>query len=908
MSLLNRSGIRRSGDEYQDLFGLEVAIDWLEHPERYEWIRFEADDFAGSLDDVTALRCDDAFLARQIKWTSNTGENTLSWDWLLDKDPNKPRQKCLLEKWSSSLSSLSQRHTCHEASVCTNREIDSAFAACLDESGRVDLSIVPDDTRDLISAYFESAENMSDFFSAFQFFANHPSYSAKREALFKRFSALVGDEYGFNSLLEKIREWGKLKDKHITFIELRNAAQWNVLDDLFQGFRIPENYVLPDDNFHDFFKARIIEEKRPVSMLRGSPGLGKSTYLSYLKGDLEKQNVPVIRHHYFLSQDDTSGDRYSWSIVSQSLMSQIQKHYSDNLGDLANENPDPNNVRKWIERCGSSSRDTNNPFVIIIDGLDHVYRDRGTSDPLLGIVDHLLPVPDNVVLILATRDVDRSYFPNSILDAVPTDLWVELPFMNLVAVRRWTELNASLIGVSENEHNAEYRLDLIAESLFEKSNGYPLHVTYTLQTLLDTEQPVNDTTISSLPACPNNDIKQYYKNLMRTLDESGLIMIHILCACGFKWPLGALSECLSGERYGTIAEISQIESKVRHLLRRDLMGLSVYHVSLQEYVCSLPEHGRAVQQAYTFIIDWLENCAPELWRWSYLWITQHKSGDSTPIIDGPTEEWLSDALLKGYPLYQIEEILQFAAWAALDNDNLVRTLQLNLMSDYARSAHEYQTNGLERLLFCQLQFGWSDISLHKRLLSEPHELSDKELTMCAEAYSELGQVENVELFKDFFEKEYINNPSSDSNRSINDQWSSSCYLDIIGSLKLQDAERLLNWTRRYDGDGKDLTTHLYRLVSLNATESLQNIAKFDLRSEEARVTARALLKLAWSQSINISSWQLCRSICRTPLMQVRYFLEGAPVSAAPTPLPDGKAFSKSRTELYGEQPELVARV
>ncbi|MEZ5573119.1 MAG: hypothetical protein R3E64_13985 [Halioglobus sp.] len=282
------------------------------------------------------------------------------------------------------------------------------------------------------------------------------------------------------------------------------------------------------------------------------------------------------------------------------------------------------------------------------------------------------------------------------------------------------------------------------------------------------------------------------------------------------------------------------------------------------------------------------------------------SGDSTPLIDGPNEIWLSEALLRGYPLYQIVEILQRAAWAALDNNNLVRTLQLNLMCDYAHSANEYQTNGLDRLLYCQLQFDWSDPSLQARLLSEPHELSDKELAMCAEAFSEVGEIEKVQLFKNFFEKEYINKHSPDSIRAHSDQWSSSCYLDIVASLKLEDADRLLNWTRRHDRDGKDFSTHLYRLVSLTATKSLQNIAKFDLQPKEARIAARALLKLAWYQSISISSWQLCESICMTPLMQIRSFVEGNRVSVTHTPTPDCTVFSKSRTELYGEQPELVA--
>lgn len=80
MAEFNRSGIRRSGDDYQDLFALDIIIDWLEHPDRYQWIRLEAGDFAGSLDDVTALRSDGSFIARQIKWTSDTDVHHVSWN------------------------------------------------------------------------------------------------------------------------------------------------------------------------------------------------------------------------------------------------------------------------------------------------------------------------------------------------------------------------------------------------------------------------------------------------------------------------------------------------------------------------------------------------------------------------------------------------------------------------------------------------------------------------------------------------------------------------------------------------------------------------------------------------------------------------------------------------------------
>jgi len=904
MSSLNRSGIRRSGDDYQDLFALEIALDWLEHPSRYKWIRLEAEDFAGSLDDVTALKSDDKFVARQIKWTSSAEENTLSWDWLLKTNPRKPRQKSLLKKWSESFFDLQQNHKCEEAAVYTNRKIQADFALLLDEYGRVTVAKFANDIKKEISTQFDSEEKLGEFFTAFQFKADHPDYNVKREALFRRFCALGGNQKGFHNLLKNIREWGKTKDNLLTMEDLRQAAQWTVLEGIHQGFHVPDAYGLPDDDFHQSFKQRLLQRKEPLTILNGAPGVGKSTYLSYLKKELEGEGFPIVRHHYYLSQDDTTGDRYSWSIVSQSLMSQIKESYGSVLGDLAHRNPDPKNIRDWLEQCGAAYKDESKPFVIIIDGLDHVYRDRGTTDPLLGIVDNLLPAPDNVVLILATRDVDDAHFPRQLLDIAPKNTWIDLPFMNKSAVRRWVEFHAKQIGVSEDAQQREYRLDTISEALFQKSNGYPLHLTYTLQALLDTGQAVHETNISTLPVCPDNDIRQYYDTLMRSLDESGKIMLHILCACGFKWPDGALSECLS-PNYGTIPDIKTTENNIHHLLRLDRMGLSVYHVSLEEYVCSLPDHDAVVKLAYPLVIVWLENKAPELWCWSYLWIIHHKNGDPEPLINGPTEEWLADAFLKGYPRYQIEDILERAAWAALDNGNLVRTLQLRLMGDYTRSADDYQTQGLERLLFCQLWESWSDPSLKTRLLSEPDVLSDEELALCAETFSQMDQIENVRVFKDYFESEFFVQKPSGPFGLEHERWNDIHYLDIIASLKHEDANKLLVWVRQYDEDRKDYTKHLQRLVSLPARTALQNIGQSDLEPKEAWFAARSLHHFASRQSVRMSSWELCAEIKKTLLMQARFYIERNNVEIPYFFMPDTEVFNQSHREISGLQPEIT---
>src|SRR5690242_8404765 len=86
-SILTRSGARRLGDNYQDLIGIDILLEWLEHADRYKWVRLEADD-AGSLDDVTACTKDNSLVLKQVKFSTHPEavEDPYSWKILLYRE------------------------------------------------------------------------------------------------------------------------------------------------------------------------------------------------------------------------------------------------------------------------------------------------------------------------------------------------------------------------------------------------------------------------------------------------------------------------------------------------------------------------------------------------------------------------------------------------------------------------------------------------------------------------------------------------------------------------------------------------------------------------------------------------------------------------------------------------------
>jgi hypothetical protein len=89
-----RSGTRRLGDDYQDLIACELFVDWLEHSDRYQWIRVEADE-AKFLDDVVVMRGDVRVEVKQVKVsiTPEGVEDPFSWEKLLVQSETKSETK-----------------------------------------------------------------------------------------------------------------------------------------------------------------------------------------------------------------------------------------------------------------------------------------------------------------------------------------------------------------------------------------------------------------------------------------------------------------------------------------------------------------------------------------------------------------------------------------------------------------------------------------------------------------------------------------------------------------------------------------------------------------------------------------------------------------------------------------------
>lgn len=663
---LKMSGIARSGFEYQDLVGIEVLLEFYRDPNLFHWVELESDDKrTGKLDDVVAARRDNSFELLQVKYTHDPSKYWLNWDWLLTR---RGRGSSLLQKWSGALSAVRSLGNIHSAKLRTNRKPDEEFAELLIGS-RVDFDRIPATRLKVIAKELGGDAAARFFFSQFEFSHSELLIDDLEAKLKATIIPTDTDNTGWLLLREQARKWavkkqypepdGKVRHEHLVQLITKRRPK-----PIPQNFDIPALYKVPTTTFHSDFLARITSGPRPISILWGTPGRGKSTYLSYLIDLLRKQGIPTIRHHYFLSLDDSSTDRISFTEICSSLMDQMAGHYPD---AIRGQEDSPNQLRKWLESCANHFAKDGKRFFVVIDGLDHVWREQRNISQMEHLFNYVLPCPPNVCLLVGTQRVTADQLPFRLIQNVEEQDWIEVPPMDQSAVHAWLDgqKNAGRLILRDVPHyGGVSEFAEVAHAFFEISQGNPLHLIYSFEALVRRGVVMTADEVMLLPSCPEGDIRKYYVGLWTRLPTSAKKVLHLIAGSDFFWPTDGLRECAGAP------------DEVDHLLEYRRTGVFPFHGSILAYARDQSDHLSTFNALLPAVVRWLERSAPEYWRWAWLWIIRARLGDSTDLLSNTSRQWVVNSLADGWPAEQIINILSHAEKQAFEHNDYNKTIEL----------------------------------------------------------------------------------------------------------------------------------------------------------------------------------------------------------------------------------------
>jgi NACHT domain len=681
--LLKRAAITRIGFEYQDLIGIEVLINFFRDPGLYQWVELESEDReVGSLDDVVAARKDGSFDYVQVKFTADPNKYALDWDWLLER---KVHGTSRLRKWATSLSKLVTSGAVHIAELRTNRRPDAEFASALDQN-RIQLSRLSAERRKAVQMELGGSEEAKAFFKAFIFrHSETPDVDGLERRLKSKIIPADTTIEGWQLLRVQVRRWATQKNqpepdgriRHSHLVQFITKKQPRPIP---QNFIVPSVYAIPNLKFHERFLKRTTNGRSSISVLWGTPGRGKSTYLSFLVRALTKERLPVIRHHYFLSLDDTTSDRISFSDVAQSLMSQMAARCSE---AIKGQEETPNYLRRWIKACGDFYAKKGKKFYVVIDGLDHVWREQLNTDQMNHLFNYLLPCPKNVVLLVGTQRVADEQLPSRLLRHARPSSWIEIPPMDERAVDEWIrgQYRARRLPLGKQYLNKDDRkdeLDKTSGAFFKISRGNPLHLIYSFEALIRRGAPVVTDEIELLPRCPDGDIRRYYRSLWGRLQPQGRQVLHLIAGAEFRWPPEGLRQC-----GGSIDEVD-------HLLDHRRTGIVPFHGSIVAYVREQSDHDNAFRALLPRVIHWLQRYAPEFLRWGWLWIAKARNGDERDLLTKTTGTWVIESLASGRPDSQIVAILKEAEKRAFAKRDYCRTIEVRSLKHRVQNGPEFQ--------------------------------------------------------------------------------------------------------------------------------------------------------------------------------------------------------------------------
>ena len=526
-------GLLRAGFQYQDLVAVETLIEFYRQRSRYVWVQLDAEDSEfRSIEDVVACTPDGRYELTQVKFTADpsNSSNSLSWTWLTTKLGTR---RSLLQKWAVPTLRHKEAGTLALAVLKTNRIPDAAFARCL-KGKKVNYTLLPLETKAVVDEQLGSRKAAESFFDAFKFIHSQPELDDLEEMLWKKIASDT-DRGGWARFWQQVQRWSTRKNQpapcgKIKYVHLRQAFSVERSKPLPQDFLVPNQYVIPDENFDKMFFKETLESDG-LTVLWAPPGCGKSTYLSHYVVRIDHNQAVCIRHHYFLSLTDRSEGRFHYHAIARSLKHQLHGVIPDFAENKS--------LGESIEEAGNKLQQQNHRLIVIVDGLDHVWRDHRDREDMEALFDALLPLPSNVRLIVGTQKIANEHLPAKLLSAFPPEHWTELPLMSQEAVHRWLKLHdeagrLNLEITGQQTRNQAVRI--VARSFRDISQGLPLHLIYSLEAIVRSGKAVTREDVAALPACPSGDIRDYYWSFWQRMGSKAQAILHVLAGLKFGPP------------------------------------------------------------------------------------------------------------------------------------------------------------------------------------------------------------------------------------------------------------------------------------------------------------------------------------------------------------------------------------
>lgn len=334
---------------------------------------------------------------------------------------------------------------------------------------------------------------------------------------------------------------------------------------------IDRNKYQPIKSSIDELDQKITATRRGYFFLTGGPGTGKSTLLTQWSKTREER---VIKYYAFDFKNPAQN--YSQRGESQSL-------YFDLVVQLRNSGIGKRDTLphddliylrevffQQLQELNADYKETKKRTIIIIDGLDHVPREYASvKQSFLRDLPPPDSIPEGVQIVLGSQSFELADLSPDI-----TREWKKLE--RSVAITSLTK--GAVFKYILNSGLAHRLSEDQKQSVFEKSQGHPLYLSYLTEKLLTSEEP--GTTLNQFSAI-DGDIDSYYRKLWKEIKRRAQLIEF----------LGLLSRIQGNINPSFIDEwgineqtLIDFNDQARHLLDQSIGRWAFFHNSFRQFL------------------------------------------------------------------------------------------------------------------------------------------------------------------------------------------------------------------------------------------------------------------------------------------------------------------------------------
>lgn len=402
-----------------------------------------------------------------------------------------------------------------------------------------------------------------------------------------------------------------------------------------EEFFIDEKTLIKTDERLSQVKDALSKTSRLI--ITGEPGTGKSWLIENLKTALS--DTTIIRHYCYISLTEESAI-FTKRVTKNALIGSLIVQLDDKIGGL---NVSNKKYASDIDSLNERLNQVNKKLLLIIDGIDHVWRTYQRAngylaekeERILEIINQISSINPNISILVLSQPIKQL----SILSSFEK---IELlPIDETYVIQSLQKHKIKNIRISEIS---------LSRLVLQKSNGNALYCKYIIESISKNLKEV-ETILNNFPVYDNN-LESYYSYLLSALRENDDVCF-TLCGVDYSLSKQELKDITGNGEF-----VTETLSSLSPVLRfSQNFGYSIYHESFKRFLINnLQSKGLDInKKIYKPLIEWYreKKFFEDNKAYSHLLKLYFEVADYKSILDTIDFDFISKSLFFGKPLKHI---------------------------------------------------------------------------------------------------------------------------------------------------------------------------------------------------------------------------------------------------------------